>query len=88
MKRQGFEDNNIPADAVAQVRDAGAMIRKLADSIGEPIWRHKVNERLDDLMRSCGVGENVIETEVKKMRSQMGDERFYELLMYMQEVES
>lgn len=88
LKRQGFEDNNIPADAVAQVRDAGAMIRKLADSIGEPIWRHKVNERLDDLMRSCGVGENVIETEVKKMRSQMGDERFYELLMYMQEVES
>ena len=47
-----------------------------------------MNERLDDLMRSCGVGENVIETEVKKMRSQMGDERFYELLMYMQEVES
>ena len=29
-----------------------------------------------------------MKTEFEKMRSQMGDERFYELLMHMQEVEN
>ena len=88
LKLQGFEDDNGFIYGASTAEDAGRVIRKLADSIGEPIWKYKVNERLNDLMRSCGGGQENLYMEIEKMRSQMGDERFYELLMHMQEVEN
>ena len=88
LKLQGFEDDNSFICGASTDEDAGRVIRKLADSIGEPIWKYKVNERLNDLMRSCGGGQENLYMEIEKMRSQMGDERFYELLMHMQEVEN
>lgn len=52
----------------------GYNISKLVDSIGEPIWRYKIEERLKGLLEKENTEEDEIKARIEKMRQRQGNE--------------
>ena len=69
--------------------EAKDLLQKLIDSIGEPIWRYKIDEKFHSLLknRSSGSEEKEIREKIDELRQKQGSESVRKLLGQLLEEE-
>lgn len=83
LQERFFEEQHKLNSSIREVK--GNIIPKLIDSIGEPIWKHKIDERLQELLPTENSEEDEIKTRIEKMRQRQGSESVKEFLRQLME---